>query len=193
MPPPLPADDDEPTLPPPPPAPHATPRTAPIEDEKTEPRDLPTRIRPPSIAPQTTATGPLAGAFFAPLPPRIRGTVLQRFRRRMLAAGSVVIRRGEIDHGLVIVVRGRLDLQTAHGDGSQVALGSIGPGDFIGEASLLGHAPSPMHVVVGADAEILVLAPDDFDDVANAFPALRAELEATAAGRARDHEQRLRG
>jgi hypothetical protein len=184
-------DDDEPTLPPPPPI--SAPRSGTLDDEKTEPRELPTRVRPPSIdsAPQTTATGPLAGAFFAPLPPRNRGAVLQRFRRRMLAAGTAVIRRGETGHGLIVVVRGRLDLHAERGDGSRVLLGSIGPGDFIGEASLLARAPAAVHVVVGADCELLVLGPDDFYDITNAFPALRTELETIADRRARDHEQRL--
>ena len=142
-----------------------------------------------SIAPQTAATGPLSGEFFAPLPPRNRAAVLQRFRRRMVTPGTSVIRRGETAHGLVVVVRGRLDVQVERPGGARLALEAIGPGEFVGEASLLARAPAIADVVAGADAEILVLAADDFHDVISSFPALRSELEAVAARRARDHEQ----
>jgi CRP-like cAMP-binding protein len=185
------ADEDEPTLPPPA---GGVPRASTDDDnDKTAPRDLPTRVRPPSIAPPTAATGPLAGAFFAPLPPRNRAAVLQRCRRRLIATGTPVIRRGEAGHGLVIVVRGRLDLHAERDGGAPLALGAIGPGEFIGEASLLADAPAAAQVVAAVDSELLVLAADDFHDVVRSFPALRAELEAVAGRRARDHEQRLRG
>jgi cyclic nucleotide-binding protein/tetratricopeptide repeat protein len=185
------ADDDEPTLPPPS---GGVPRPAADDDnDKTEPREMPTRVRPPSIAPPTAATGPLAGAFFAPLPPRNRAGVLQRFRRRMITTGATVIRRGEAGHGLVVVVRGRLDLHAERADGVPIALGTIGPGEFIGEASLLAGEPATDAVVAAVDCELLVLAAEDFHDVIRSFPALRVELEAVAARRARDHEQRLRG
>jgi hypothetical protein len=185
-----PGDDDEPTLPPPP---AGVPRPGADDDnDRTEPRELPTRLRPPSIAPPTAATGPLTGAFFAPLPPRNRAAVLQRFRRRMVTTGATVIRRGEAGHGLVVVVRGRLDLHAERPDGVPIALGTIGPGEFIGEASLLASGPAAAAVVAAADSELLVLAAEDFLDIIRSFPALRAELEAVAARRARDHEQRLR-
>jgi hypothetical protein len=184
-------DDDEPTLPPPP---GGVPRLGGDDDnDQTEPREMPTRMRPTSIAPPTAAIGPLAGAFFALLPPRHRPAVLQRFRRRMIATGTSAIRRGEAGHGLVVVVRGRLDLHAERADGVPIALGAIGPGEFIGEASLLAGGPSAAEVVAAADSELLVLAAEDFHDVIRAFPALRGELEAVAARRARDHEQRLRG
>jgi hypothetical protein len=186
-----PGDDDEPTLPPPA---SGVPRPGADDDnDKTEPRELPTRVRPPSIAPPTAATGPLAGAFFAPLPPSNRAGVLQRFRRRMVTTGATVIRRGEAGHGLVVVVRGRLDLHAERADGVPIALGTVGPGEFIGEASLLAGGPAAAAVVAAADSELLVLAAADFHEVLRSFPALRVELEAVAARRARDHEQRLRG
>jgi hypothetical protein len=185
-----PGDDDEPTLPPPS---AGVPRPAADDDnDKTEPREMPTRVRPPSIAPPTAATGPLAGAFFAPLPPRTRAAVLQRFRRRMVTTGATVIRRGEAGHGLIVVVRGRLDLHAERPDGVPIALGTIGPGDFIGELSLLAGGPAAAAVVAAADSELLVLAAEDFQDLIRSFPALRSELEAVAARRARDLDQRLR-
>jgi hypothetical protein len=162
------------------------------EDEKTSPRELPTRARPPSIAQPTAATGPLASAFFAPLPPHNRAAVLQRFRRRMVAIGTTVIRRGEAGHGLVIVVRGRLELHADRSDGVRLSLGAIGPGDYVGEVGLLARAPAATQAVAAVDSELLVLAASDFYEVTAAFPVLWAELKSVAERRTREHEQRVK-
>ena len=180
--------DDEPTLPPPL---SAVPRVHAVDDEKTLPRELPGHARPPSIAPPTAATGPLTSAFFVPVPPRNRAAVLQRFRRRMTGHGTTVIQRGESGHGLVIVVRGRLEVHADRASGARVSLGTIGPGEYVGEASLLARGPAGASVVAGLDSELLVLAAADFYEVTGAFPALWAELTSVAERRAREHAQRL--
>jgi hypothetical protein len=180
--------DDDPTLPP---RSGGVPPARPVEDEKTAPRERPARARPPSIAPPTTATGPLASAFFAPVPPHNRAAVLQRFRRRMAASGMTVIRRGETGHGLVIVVRGRLELHADRADGSVVVLEAIAPGEYVGEVGLLARAPAAAQVVAAAESELLVLAAAEFYEITGAFPALWAELKGVAERRTREHAQRL--
>jgi hypothetical protein len=164
-----------------------------VDDETTRPRDLPFRARPPSIAPPTTATGPLAGAFFVLVPPRNRASVLHRFRRRLAASGTTVIEHGEIGHGLVIVVRGRLEIHARRSDGVVVVVGAIAAGEYIGEASLLTRTAAPATVVAAVDSEIMVLAESDFYEVTGAFPALWIELKRVAERRAREHALRLRG
>jgi CRP-like cAMP-binding protein len=165
----------------------------PIEDELTEPREMPLRTRPPSIAPPTAATGPLTGAFFVPVPPRHRAAVLQRFRRRMAAHGTTVIQRGETGHGLVVVVHGLLELHAARPDGAPIVLGAIAAGEYVGEASLLARAPAATDVVAAVDSELLVLGEADFHDVVGSYPALRTELRQIAERRLRELGQRLHG
>ena len=91
-----------------------------------------------------------------------------------------MIWRGEAGHAFVLVVRGRLELRAP---AAIHAVAAIGPGDYVGEASLLARGPAAWHVVATVDSELLVLGPDDFHDIVGAFPALAAELRATAAGR----------
>lgn len=162
-----------------------------VEDELTEPRELPIRTRPPSIAPPTAATGPLTGAFFVPVPPRNRGAVLQRFRRRMATHGTTVIQRGETGHGLVVVVQGLLELHATRPDGPPIVLGAIAAGEYVGEASLLARGPAATDVVAAVDSELLVLGEADFHDVVGAYPALRNELRQVAERRLRELGQRL--
>jgi hypothetical protein len=155
------------------------------------PDDSSRRLRPPSIAPPTQASGPLASVLFAPIPPRNRGAVLQRFQRRLAAVGTTVIRRGETGHGLVLVVRGRLDVHAERSDGARVSLDQIGPGDHVGEIGLIAHAPAASYVVAAVDSELLVLPAADFYDVTKACPALWAQLANVAERRSRDHARRL--
>jgi hypothetical protein len=164
-----------------------------INDETTRPRELPLRSRPPSIAPPTSATGPLTNAFFTEIPPRNRGIVLQRFRRRMMAEGAAVIERGETGHGLIIVVRGLLELHAERDDGEPVILGVIAPGEYVGEISLLTRAPAPAQIVAAVDSELMVLGESDFYEVTAAFPALWIELKSVADRRKRQYDQRLHG
>jgi CRP/FNR family transcriptional regulator len=129
----------------------------------------------------------------APAPPRDRAAVLQRFRRRMTAGGTTVIRRGDTGHGLVVVVRGRLEVQADRANGGRVVLAAISPGDYVGETSLLTRSPAMADIVATIDSEIMVLAESEFYEVTGAFPALWIELKAVAERRTREHEQRLRG
>ncbi|MEO7730559.1 MAG: cyclic nucleotide-binding domain-containing protein [Kofleriaceae bacterium] len=159
-------------------------------EDAAELREAPRR-KPPSIAPATQATGPLASALFAPVPPASRAALLQRFRRRLAGVGTTVIRRGEAGHGLILVVRGRLDVHAEDVDGARVSLDAIGPGDYVGEIGLVSRRPAAAYVVAASDCELLVLDAPAFYDVAGAYPALWAAISAVAERRSRDHAQRL--
>ena len=62
---------------------------------------------------------------------------------------------------------------------------------YIGEGSLLAHAPAAANIVAATECEILVLAAADFYEITGAFPALWAELKGVADRRVREHAQRL--
>jgi len=143
------------------------------EEEVTSPRDQPLGTR-------DTARNIIDGAFFAPLPPDRRQAVLARFARRTVGATTVLVRQGEVGHPLFVVVRGRLELRTDAG-----IVAAIEPGDFIGEAALLGHVPAPAQIVAAVETELLALAAKDFYEIVGAYPALWAELKAIAERRAR--------
>src|SRR6185295_15127780 len=107
-------------------------------------------------------------------------------RRRMVPSGTTVIEHGETGHGLVIVVRGQLEIHGQRPNGAVVVLGAIATGEYIGEASLLTRTPAPAAVVAAVNSEIMVLAESDFYDVTGAFPALWIELKGVAERRARE-------
>jgi len=134
----------------------------------------------------------IAGRFFAPLPAERRGPVLDRFTRRMVSAGTTVIRQGELNHPLVLVASGRLEVRAELATGELVDVTAIAAGEFVGEAALLARAPAPAHVVAAVDSELLELAARDLYELAGAFPALWAELKDVAERRTREHDRRVK-
>jgi hypothetical protein len=153
-------------------------------------QELP-RIKPPAITAASPAVAPLESALFASVPPRNRVALLQRFRRRIAAIGTTVIRRGETGHGLVFVVRGQLDVHAERADGARVSLEAIGAGDYCGEIGLVSRTPAAAYVVAVTESELLVLDAPDFYEVAGQFPLLWAAITAVAARRKLEHAERL--
>jgi hypothetical protein len=173
------------------------------EDDQTQPRELPMGVhrpglplRPPPVRPPSILAGAgsttrsaLAFAFFAPLPIERRAAVLSRFSRRSVPPGTVVIRQGEVAPSLVLVASGRLEVRADRG-GAAIGIGAIGPGEHIGEAPLLSRTPSRASVVAATEAELLLLSPRDFYEIAGAFPALWAALKESAERRTRELDAR---
>ena len=157
------------------------------EDEHTEPFDL---LGARTRGHRGSFTGP--SPFFAPLPEGDRQRVLGRFIPRVVTAGSTIIRQGEHGHPLVIVGRGRLDVRYDRPDKSQLQIGTIAAGEYVGEIALLARNAAFAHVIAATDAELLLLAPKAFYEITAEFPALWAELQDTAERRRREYEAQLR-
>ena len=155
------------------------------EDELTRPRVLPGGMLQRDPRPLDN------GSLFVVLPVEARAAVLARFTRRTVDTGAVIIRQGEIGHALIVVARGRLQVRAERADGQGVTLGYVRDGEFVGEGSLLARAPSPVQVVATKRSELLALLPRDAYELANAFPAVWAELKHVAERRARDWDARL--
>jgi len=92
----------------------------------------------------------------------------------------------------VLVARGRLDVRAARPDGSQVQVGSIGIGEYIGEAAVLSRSAAMAHVIAATDADVMLLSAREVLDLAGTYPALWAELKDVGERRQREHDQRMR-
>ena len=67
----------------------------------------------------------------------------------------------------------------------------LGPGNFVGEMSLLTGLPKSSDVVALSFCHILTLSKDDFMKFLTEYPNIRAEIEKTAAIRAEDNRMSL--
>lgn len=76
-------------------------------------------------------------ALFQVLEPAEIDSVLAQAAVRRVARNELILRRGDPSSGANIVVSGRVRIGTISEDGREVALGVLGPGDVLGEMSVL--------------------------------------------------------
>jgi hypothetical protein len=74
--------------------------------------------------------------------------------------GTSIIEPGEVGDSLFLILSGHLDLVQETDDGSRRVLAIKGPGEFLGEDSLLDRQPSRVHAVAAGSVTCLVLARD---------------------------------
>jgi CRP-like cAMP-binding protein len=95
-------------------------------------------------------------------------------------AGHVLCREGAVGRELVMIIEGEADVSRG---GNAVA--SVGPGDFIGEMSLLDGGPRSATVTAKTEVKALVVPTREFWQVLDEVPALAHRLLRTLAERLR--------
>ncbi|TKB24884.1 DUF4388 domain-containing protein [Desulfopila sp. IMCC35006] len=130
------------------------------------------------------------------LPPDQLESVLGLFQEIELSEGTTLIRKGEKNHNLYIVVEGELLVESG---GVQLAL--LGQGEICGEMSYLGADVAVSTVKAKKKARVLAIAGDLFGSLLGSngeiqsFMAqlLAGRLRQTNAARARDFESCMSG
>lgn len=111
-----------------------------------------------------------------------------------VAAGEVVITQDSPVDALLLVWDGELDVSVETPKGDQ-ALAHVGPGSFLGEASLLDPGPASATVTADQGCVLLRLDRAAFDGLCSDRPALASvlvdELARVLAGRVRAAGDRL--
>jgi CRP/FNR family transcriptional regulator, cyclic AMP receptor protein len=74
--------------------------------------------------------------FQALQPDELEAVLAQAIVRR-IARNAAILRRGDASTGALIIVTGRVRIGTMSEDGREVTLGVLGPGDVLGEMSIL--------------------------------------------------------
>jgi len=95
-------------------------------------------------------------------------------------AGHVIARQGEIGTGFFVVIEGMVRVVR---DGDVVA--RLGPGEFVGELSVLDRMPRNASVTAETDTSCLALASWDFEKVLLDEPALTLSILRGVATRLR--------
>jgi CRP/FNR family cyclic AMP-dependent transcriptional regulator len=97
--------------------------------------------------------------------------VAERAQERDFKPGAYIARQGEIGTGLYLIVRGRARVLRG---GEQIA--DVGPGEFVGEISVLDHEPRLANVVAAEATSCLALASWELDQVLQAEPSVALAL-----------------
>lgn len=90
---------------------------------------------------------------------------LESFERESFAPGEVIIRQGDMGEAAYVVVDGVVTVSVGtHGTAQEKVVCELGPGEMIGEISLLTAVPRTANVVAFTDVDVMVLERQAFHE-----------------------------
>ena len=110
---------------------------------------------------------------------------------RLVHAGEVVIREGEIGDEAYLLERGRLDVRRRSAAGEDVSIATLGRGDWVGEMSLLLDEARSASVIAITDAQLRRVTKQSFARVLADDPERSQELLRQLARRVREANARM--
>lgn len=102
--------------------------------------------------------------------------------RRRFSGGEQIVRRGEIDRSLIVVLGGELGFYAAGPDGEERLVSIIEAPSLVGEVAFFDSGPRAGTLRARSDGELLKLSFEQFEALAAASPSL-ARLILLDAGR----------
>jgi len=114
--------------------------------------------------------------LLASLGPQQVRLLAERNEERVYAAGEQIIRQGEDGQSMYVIMQGEVEVTARDGDGSPVSLGTLGPGDYFGEMSLMTGAPRVATVTTNSEACLLKVDKQSFKELIEAQPDLIEEM-----------------
>jgi small-conductance mechanosensitive channel len=139
---------------------------------------------------RTAALG--AVELFAPLDAEDRARLAEAMRQVRFAAGEVVIRQGDPGGSLYLIGRGRVGVSLTV-DGMTREVATLGPGDVLGEMSLMTGAPREATCVAKSDVSAYVVDHSTVRALLEEHPRLAEEMAAILARRQSENEGERRG
>jgi CRP-like cAMP-binding protein len=115
--------------------------------------------------------------LFARLEPDELEAVAACFREEVHPAGTLLGQQGHPGRSAYFVEQGSLRLLHMDAQGREAVVGTLGPGAFFGETSLLLGEPHDVTIEVTADATLLALSKDDLDRLLKERPLLAKALQ----------------
>ena len=110
--------------------------------------------------------------FVGALTPDEQRALHERAITRSFRRGAVLLREGEDPTRVLVLTTGRAKAVTFTGDGKEVVLGIMGPGELIGESATLEERPRSATVVALEPMTALALAASDFRALLDQHPRL---------------------
>jgi len=97
-------------------------------------------------------------------------------RERACRRGEILVRQGDSAGDLFSVIEGRLKVGSVAGEGAEVLLSVVGPGDVFGEIALLDEQPRSATVVAAEPCRLLVVPHASFRPLLRELPTLALRL-----------------
>jgi CRP-like cAMP-binding protein len=115
-------------------------------------------------------------AILSAIDPNERQGLMARFHNRQFAPGEILMRQGEEPSCLFLIASGGVKVCTADADGDAVLIAELGPGDVVGEISLVLRRPANADVVAAHSTVALALTREQFQEAIHEHPGLLQQL-----------------
>ena len=115
--------------------------------------------------------------------PQKRPELMARFKSQTFQPGDVLVRQGEEAGCLFLIASGGVEVRSMDADGDRVILAQTGPGEVVGEISLVLRRPATADVVAVHTTVALELTRDQFHAAIREHPGLLQELYEVATQR----------
>jgi DNA-binding NtrC family response regulator len=122
----------------------------------------------------------------AGLPKRVLKRLTELGRVRHLSSGTFLFKEGDVGDSAFLVLQGGLAVRKRLSDEEDVHLGVRGPGEWIGEMSVLDGEGRSATVVADGRAAVLEIPRDAFLELLRAEPALGGSIARLVGGRLRE-------
>ncbi|MGD8863258.1 MAG: cyclic nucleotide-binding domain-containing protein [Myxococcales bacterium] len=116
------------------------------------------------------------GALLSAVPAAERATLMAAFSPRTFEAGEALVRAGDEPSALHLIASGAVQVRAPDAEGERVRLAELGPGDVVGEISLVLRRPANADAVASHRTLTLSLDRDGFHAVIDRHPALLKQL-----------------
>jgi len=122
------------------------------------------------------------------LPERL--ALASALRRRDVPAGTHIVRAGRPGHSFFLVVAGRVKVSLSR-RGREVVLAELGPGDYLGELSVIDGQPRSADVIAIGQTELHELSQDAFFSLIDAHPGIARRLLVELCRRLREADRQI--
>lgn len=121
-----------------------------------------------------------------------RHWLADRMHSRTLPAGVDLITAGAVGEVVYIILRGSVKVYTQQLDGSQVIVNILGPGETVGEMSLVEHETRSASVITLEPTTVLWMNQMQFEEALRTMPTLARNIMQILSRRVRSSTQQIR-
>jgi CRP-like cAMP-binding protein len=108
--------------------------------------------------------------------PARRAELIGRFTPKTFQLGAVIVRQGEEAGRLFLIASGGVEVRGTDSEGDKMLIAQLGPGDVVGEISLVLRRPATADVVAVHTTVALELTSEQFQEAIREYPGLLQEL-----------------
>jgi CRP/FNR family cyclic AMP-dependent transcriptional regulator len=127
----------------------------------------------------------MGSMLFDAMKPEELDEILKFALERRVRRGQTIMQRGDDGSSLMAVLRGRVRISSVSGDGKEVTLNVINPGEIFGEIALLDGQPRSADATATEDTTLLVVERRNFIPFLRQNPDLYLRLLAVLCARLR--------